>query len=264
MVRAVAFALTLSACVYDYDGAFTESASSGGSASGGSGGTGASGGAGASGGGLASGAGGEGGSDPTVTTTTDSSTSTGMPCVCAPPGACDGSNVCVCPASVVAERYPAIGEGTNGGNAGWTDVGFITAPDGSAAFVQLGNNQASEQLTARGYDFSEIPNDATILGIRLEIDRCRTVEASPVDVQDTYLRLVSAGNVVGAGPSLGTWGNCGGPGGSYEFPVAGISPAQLKNDFGAQLRIKNFQTGTATGYVNSLKMTVTYQPTCAP
>jgi hypothetical protein len=187
-----------------------------------------------------------------------------MECICAPPGTCDGNNVCNCPSSAFIESYPTIAEGTNGSNQGWVNVTSAAAPDASAAQVTLGNNQTSEQLTVRGYDFNGLPNDATLVGIQVDIDRCRVVEQSPVDVKDSYLRLASAGGVVGSGTTLAGWGACGGPGGSYQFPVAGIGPAQVKNDFAVHLRVKNENTGTATGYLNTMKMTVTYQPTCAP
>jgi hypothetical protein len=46
--------------------------------------------------------------------------------------------------------------------------------------------------------------------------------------------------------------------------VAGIGPAQVKNDFAVHLRVRNDGTGSATGYVNTMKTTITYQPTCVP
>lgn len=259
---ALAIFVAASGCAYDYDAAFAGAVSSAGGASsvGGAGGETSAGGAAT----VAStiGAGGAGGRE---ATTTDASASTGLPpCVCAPPGACDANNVCMCPASVTIERLPTIGEGTNAGNKGWSNVGFITVPDANAASVILGNGQSSEQLTARGFDFNEIPNDATLTGIHVDIDRCRTVEASPVDVVDTWLRMSSGGAAVGAGVPAQTWGACGSGGGGYEFPVTGIAPVTLKSDFGIQLRIKNQATGSATGYVNYVKATVTFKPTCAP
>lgn len=255
MRRAVASALLLSGCVFDYDGAFERGAGGGGGNASSTSET------------SASSTQATGGSTSTTTdtaTSADTSTSTGAVCVCAPPGSCDEAGQCICPASVVIDRYPTIGEGTNAGNQGWTDVGFAAAPDGSAASVHLGNNQASEQLTVRGFDFGAIPNDATITGIHVDVDRCRSVEQSPVNVHDTYLSLVSGGAAIGAGPALQTWGMCGGAGGSYELPVNGIGPAQLQNDFGIAMRIKNEATGQATGYVNTFHVTVTYHPTCVP
>lgn len=260
MLRVAVPVLVLSACAFDYDGAFADFDGSGGSAGTGLAATTTT----AASSKAASAAITTSVASTTASTVDAASSSTGMPCICAPPGTCDGNDVCQCPGTVTIERYPTIGEGTNAGNQGWSNVGAVTVPDAAAATVHLGNNQFSEQLTARGFDFNEIPDDATILGLRVDMDRCRVVQASPVDVKDAFLRLSSGGNVVGAEANLGTWGNCGGAGGSYDFPTAGLSPGLLKSDFGVQLRIRNEATGTADAYLNYVKMTVTFDPTCAP
>lgn len=261
MVRALLIALALSGCVYDYDGAFGVTGGNAGSSPSPAGGDGGMTHGGE--GGVAS----DGGAPTTTTTTTDAtvtSTSTGAVCVCAPPGTCVG-DVCQCPGSVSLEVFATIGEGTSGSFQGWSSSAFAAAPDGNAASVVLGNGQTSEQLTARGFDFSSVPNDALLLNqITVTIDRCRTVETSPVDVVDSYLRLSNAGTAISGPVNPGTWGMCGGAGGTYAFPVTGIGPAQLKNDFGVQLRAQNQANGSATGYVNSFKVGITYQPTCVP
>lgn len=259
-------ALGAGACAFDYDGAFGGGA--GGFATTGtvsSGGVFSTNGATTTGfanqvSSTVSGFGGAGGQPSSITV---GSSTVGQPCVCAPPGSCDGANDCICPGSVTLDRYPTIGEGTAAGNQGWVDVANATAPDTMAATVHLGPNQHSEQLTVRGFDFSSVPDDAALTAIHVEIDRCRTVETGPVDVTDEFLRLSNAGVPVGAETILRAWGVCGGAGGAYDFATAGLSPANLKNDFGVQLRIKN-ATGTADAYLNTVKVTVSYAPTCVP
>ncbi|MCI9844382.1 PKD-like domain-containing protein [Flavobacterium pectinovorum] len=82
----------------------------------------------------------------------------------------------------------------------WADPGNITAAGAPYATLFITtNNAVTNYLTATNYDFSSIPNNATIRGISARIRRI----ADDDDIFDNSIRLIKAGAIVGDDKSSG-------------------------------------------------------------
>lgn len=126
----------------------------------------------------------------------------------------------------------------------------------STAVLLLG--QVGHYLKATGFQFA-IPLDATILGILVEIERSSTVLSA---TQDSSVRLVKAGTIVGDNKALGdTWPTTDtyqSYGGSTDLWGTTWTPADLNaSTFGVVIAPTAVLTGTAQ--IDHVRVTVTYQ-----
>jgi len=151
------------------------------------------------------------------------------------------------------------------GTQTWLNPTGISADDASYTTVGLKQDQISDYLQATNFGFN-IPEDATISGIQVEIDRYASNFIGNTRIRDENVRLVKAGTIVGDNKAdTGSYWPLSGTNKSYgagnELWGAEWTPAEINaTDFGAALSVKNLSTlGISyTAYVDYIRITVTY------
>ena len=112
--------------------------------------------------------------------------------------------------------YPSSGyDDSSYGTFSWSDVSYITASDTNYATSNIGDG-STHYLKATGFDFSSVPDTATIDGIQVEIQRYKSGNGG--DIKDAVVQLLKAGSTVGnskadtvnAWPTTDTWKTYGG------------------------------------------------------
>jgi len=142
----------------------------------------------------------------------------------------------------------------------WTNPANIGASNNVYATAALSYNQYTYRLKAQGFDFSTIPDGATIDGILVEIER----KASVVNIYDYRVQLLNAsGSLVGDNKASATWYTTrdviASYGGATDKWSASPTVAMVKDaDFGVVLSVycNNYFGGTV--YVDCIRMTIYY------
>jgi len=102
------------------------------------------------------------------------------------------------------ESGASFGNNSSVGTESWNDTGDVDASDNDYAEVDLGDNEISKYLKVSNYGFS-VPNDATIDGIKVEVER---KAQSPDRIKDYSLKLQKGGVIGGDNKAAaGFWGN---------------------------------------------------------
>ena len=86
---------------------------------------------------------------------------------------------------------PATNPGTaasTGTGTGWSGAGNITTPGSPYASASIADGSSSSYLQATNYNFSSIPDNAIILGIKVDINRQASSTSNP-PVQDNIVSL---------------------------------------------------------------------------
>jgi hypothetical protein len=182
---------------------------------------------------------------------------------------------------VVNNAMPAFADTTTAHNAGtganvlgpgtvnWTNPGNITADDTNYATANLGINATSEYLQGTNYGFA-IPAGATISGIAISIMRQSSSNNLGYSVNDSNLRLLKAGTLVGSNYAVTTdWPTsmtAATYGGAADLWGTTWTPAQINaSDFGVSLSAYNQSPGAGRiASVDYMQITVTYTPALTP
>ncbi|WP_319499382.1 VWA domain-containing protein [uncultured Draconibacterium sp.] len=177
------------------------------------------------------------------------------------------SNI-VCPDAGVISDLVIEGYAGNGSNNGdgdsWDSPGNIDADDGQTASLLLQSGD-SKNLHATGFNFSSIPDNATINGITVEINRWASSSSGTNGVKDKEVRLLKAGSVVGNDQKKsGVWNTSSGTvvtyGGSTDLWGTSWSVSEIKNtNFGARLEVDI--NGSRSAHVDYIKIKVYYSIT---
>lgn len=97
-------------------------------------------------------------------------------------------------ATAAGPQSPTIAANNTGtGTVAWSNVTWVLTNDNSYATVTLPNNQISNYLVATGFDFSEIPGTATILGITVEVRKGEGGSSSRAGIIDNAALIVQDG-----------------------------------------------------------------------
>lgn len=143
------------------------------------------------------------------------------------------------------------------GSRPWGSPDNIKLADGTfASQLLLGTDTSS--LLATGFGFS-VPGAATVLGVELVVNR----KSDASRITDTSARLVVAGSAAGADRSAGTaWPTVAADrsyGGPADLWSLALTPSDVNNSgFGALLQMADITGTSDTGYVDFMRLTVTY------
>ena len=97
----------------------------------------------------------------------------------------------VIPGLALGQTTPATNPGTaasTGTGTGWSGAGNITIPGSPYATASIADGSSSSYLQATNYNFSSIPDNAIILGIKVDINRQASSTSYP-PVQDNVVSL---------------------------------------------------------------------------
>ncbi len=166
-------------------------------------------------------------------------------------------------AATSGPNNPGTAENATGiGTVVWTNPSNAKVQDSAYATVLLPGQVISNYLKATNYGFN-IPADATVLGIKVDISR----KASFANrIKDTEVKIVKAGAIGGNNQAaVGSWPTVeavASYGGDSDLWGQAWTAADINSpDFGAAISAENFSNFTATNRiasVNSVQITVTY------
>lgn len=151
-----------------------------------------------------------------------------------------------------------------GGSQDWHDVDYAKISGNYYAYVWLNDNNVSEYLKVNDFDFN-IPTDATILGITVDIERKVDDTSGMAPVKDYRVRLVKNGVVQDPNRATNTayteTDTYESHGGSADLWDNSWTPADINDhDFGVVLAVK--KDGHTGGWVQTLvdhvRISVTY------
>ncbi len=154
-------------------------------------------------------------------------------------------------------RYPTSVSGTN-----WIDPTYISAADTNYATYIIPNNGTSNSLNATNYGFN-IPDDATINGITVEINRMSSDDAANKSINDVTLQLLG-GTGVGSNKALATdWPilmTAQSYGGAADTWGQTWTTNQINSTgFGVTISVENqSSSSTRTASLDYIRITVTY------
>lgn len=149
---------------------------------------------------------------------------------------------------------------TGVGTIVWTNPTRAESFDSSYSTANsLASGEISNYLKVTNYGFN-IPLDATILGIKIDISR----KASFADrIKDQEVKIVKEGSIIGTNQASTTaWSNTdfiASYGGSSDLWGQSWTSADINTlDFGLVLAVTNTGAGSRTASVDNIKITVTY------
>jgi hypothetical protein len=201
-----------------------------------------------------------------------------LACGCAAPSSCD-EGVCTCPTTPLSTlpKLANVATGNSGTGADWADVLNVKHSDdaGASTSVVLGPGERSRNLQVRDFGISELPSDATIASVTLNVCRWKATSNGNLSIRDEVVQLIVGGMLV-PGTNLAndiSWiwhsGTC------EEFPyiwqvdgdVLSLTVEDVQDPFfGAHFVVKNPLTvgGDVPGEVGWMTMSVSYFEACAP
>ena len=145
------------------------------------------------------------------------------------------------------------------GNVAWSNPGNAVSSNDSRAIADLGSGGFTQYLRTTNYGFS-IPNDATILGITVSVER-----NSQNSIRDNEIRLLKNSVLNGDNKASSTeWVSTDATasyGGSSDLWGTTWSPTDINNsNFGVSLRAERFGSGGGNreGRVDAITVSVTY------
>ncbi len=174
-------------------------------------------------------------------------------------------------AATEGPQPPTItGNDTSAGTVSWSSIGNITASDNQRAEAVLDKSITSNYLTATGFDFSAIPDGATILGITAEIERSEAGNTTKSGIVDSEVRIIQDGiinNAQNKADTVALWPDAGSEsyavyGGASDLWGASWTISQIKSaNFGVAVSAKNFKItggGAETAQIDNIRITVAY------
>lgn len=156
-------------------------------------------------------------------------------------------------------KFPTAGtDDSSFGTTAWSNPGNITASDNTYATINAANGVDSHYLSGTGFGFA-IPSNATITGIKLEIERKGVCTGC---VMDKRVRLIKAGTVGSTDKSSGAGWDISEQfityGGAADLWATTWSAADINDAaFGAVVATNPIASGT-TGSVDSFRITIFY------
>jgi type II secretory pathway pseudopilin PulG len=149
------------------------------------------------------------------------------------------------------------------GTVTWSSLSSAQASDNSYATASISTGQSSHYLKVRSFGFT-IPQDATIIGIKVDVER--KASSNTNTVRDNAVRIVRADGTLGGtnqahstswgtSDSIDTYGSA-----TDLWGESGWSPSAINNaNFGVAISATaNGGSGARTASVDDIKITVTY------
>lgn len=153
------------------------------------------------------------------------------------------------------------------GTAGWGSVTNARANDTSYATASISTGQSTNYIKATNFGFTTamIPDDATIVGIKVEIERKGSSNTNTI--RDNIVKIVRADGTLGGTnqahatswtTSSDVWDSYGGA--NDLWGETGWSPAAIRTaNFGVVMSaIANAGFGNRTASVDNIRITITY------
>ncbi|HEX8014007.1 MAG TPA: hypothetical protein VF465_02125, partial [Flavobacterium sp.] len=194
-----------------------------------------------------------------ITITSGGPTATGVTICAGGTGSLTSSSTC---ASTPVTLTKAPTAATNGSGTAWTNPTSVYANDNSYARVTL-NSATSAAIRATGYDFSAIPNNATITNVEVIIGR---YASNTFSIRDVTLNLIVGGSIAGASNLANTaasWGTSESAVSYSDSPgnwgYGSLTVAQVKaSTFGVSFSVREYNGNSRTAYVDYINLSVTY------
>jgi hypothetical protein len=157
----------------------------------------------------------------------------------------------------------------NASNPAWSNAGSINGDDNVYASVALGQSESSYSQWVYGhYYFFNVPSNATITGIEVQIGRYAVTSDTIQDVEVRLLNQSSEFVVANKADTAAFWPNSEGTaiyGGDGDLWGAAWTPAIINDDlFGAGLVCRNSGADIQTANVDYISITVYYTTEVAP
>lgn len=159
----------------------------------------------------------------------------------------------------------AVSEGVTGGIATWDDdsdlVNIFASDDARAVSTPMGAGEFTNAIRARGFDFSSIPDTATILGIEVSIEKSATVSGT---ISDRAIRLFSTDGLAADNKAdvVTTWSTDDGVtvyGSDSDLWGSAWTVEKIKSDlFSVVLLAQNVGAEHAQAQVDHISVVVTY------
>lgn len=202
-----------------------------------------------------------------------------LDCGCVAPGTCDAATGrCVCPPMpiVTPVLLPQVTDGTHGSGTAWSSVTSIKLKDAVPAHATLAAGARTLNLEASKFGFDTLlPDDAAIQSLSILICRWKSPSTAGLDVFDSSVRLLYAGQVVSQAnePAVSAWAYNGNHCQTlkYDWIPAGQTPpldtAHAKDPaFGAVLvaRAPSTNKASVVANVDWIGMSIAYTEFCLP
>lgn len=146
--------------------------------------------------------------------------------------------------------------------AGWTNSANVYSSNNSDASAALSGGAQSANLDVTGFGFA-IPASATIMGVRVDVERAASNTSSVEDFDVSVLKGGSSTGITdhavagawGTSDSTRNYGNSGDLWGTTWTP-ANVNAA----NFGLRFKVRNLSWSSRTAFVDHVDITVYYQP----
>lgn len=191
-------------------------------------------------------------------------------CGCAEPATCvQGQCVCGDEVSMQVRKPGFLDSKADSGDSAWASVNQAQNSENKYAEVSLDPAAMSQFLTATEFGF-DIPDDATVTGVELLLERKRTALSGSGTINDHTIRLLKDGALSGTNkaadldwPSAELTLSYGGESDAWGLT---FSPADIdKSTFGVAVRVKNVATkAEMMAQVDSILLRVYFKPKCGP
>ncbi|MDR6843819.1 HYR domain-containing protein [Flavobacterium granuli] len=187
-----------------------------------------------------------------------------------PEGSGELISSCPNPTLSAGPKDPGTGASATGTGTVWANPTRVVLDDASystASTTALGGNILTNSLHATNFDFSAIPNSATILGIEVTINRFSSVDTPSDNVKDNIVSLLKAGVATGSNYAVTTtnWPIANTTvvsyGGALDLWGTTWTPAEIKAiNFGVALTAFVSKSGfnTSTASVDNMKIKIYY------
>ncbi|WP_163409256.1 beta strand repeat-containing protein, partial [Flavobacterium ajazii] len=193
-----------------------------------------------------------------ITVASSGPTTTGVTICTGGSGSLSSSTSCVSN-PVILTKFPT--SGTNGSGNTWTNPTNIYANDNVYATRSL-NNTTSALINATGYDFSTIPNNATITNIEVIIGRFASNNNA---IRDVALNLIVGGTAGGTSLANTTtsWTNSESAVSYSASPTSwgygSLTLAQVKaSNFGVAFSVRDVSGSNRTASIDYISLSISY------
>jgi hypothetical protein len=150
------------------------------------------------------------------------------------------------------------------GNTSWSNTSNVKSSDNSDASASLSGGKISNYLMAIGFGFS-IPLNATITGIKVEIERAEGNQSSSAYIRDNSVKIVKGGSITGSehadiSTNWPTSDQIASYGSNSDLWGQSWTPADINaGNFGVAISAKNTSSWNSEyAYVDNMKITVYY------
>ena len=148
-----------------------------------------------------------------------------------------------------------------GAGSGWTSSGNVVSSNNLRATTNVASGGQSADLIVNTFGGFSVPTDATVRGIRVQIERGASTSGA---IGDRDVQIIKGGVATGTDNAIsGDWNASDSTqtyGGSTDLWGTTWTPAQVNAaNFGVRLRVDNDAGSTVTAQVDHVQITVYYE-----